>query len=150
LNEANLLFLLKNTGEIIIPYNVLLEILFVTNLPDNCYEWIKVINLSASQMKEAEIWAKVGDLHIGEAEAFVLAKTQQADWLLTDDSSARLFASLFGLEVHGSLGVVLWNVAHGFISQMEAKNALTNLRGSSLWLSNRVFQEALRAIEEMT
>jgi predicted nucleic acid-binding protein len=149
LNEVNALHLLKNTGEIILPYRVSLEILSVTNLADNFPEWLKVVKLSSSQIKEAHVWGKVGDLHTGEAEAFVLAKSKKADWLLTDDSAARLFASLFGMEVHGSLGIVLWNVAHGYISQREAERVLNNLKQSSLWLSAKVFQEALKAIKEM-
>lgn len=101
-----------------------------------------MVKLSSSQIKQAETWAKVGDLHTGEAEAFVLAKAKKADWLLTDDSATRLFASLFGMEVHGSLSIVLWNVAHDCISQREAERVLNNLKQSSLWLSTRVFQEA--------
>jgi len=141
---------LKNTGEIILPYAVSSEILSVTNLANNWPEWLKVVRLSYSQIKEAETWAKVGDLHIGEAEAFVLARDRKADWLLTDDSTARLFSSLFGLEVHGSLGVVLWNIAHGYISQTEAESALDNLKRSSLWLSEKILQEARKAIEQIT
>jgi predicted nucleic acid-binding protein len=149
LNEVNALHLLKNTGEISLPYGVFLEITSVTNLADDFPEWFKVIKLSSSQRKEAETWEKVGDLHTGEAEAFVLAKAKKADWLLTDDSAARLFASLFGIEVHGSLGIVLWNVAHDYISRREAERILNNLKQSSLWLSAKVFQEALNAIKEM-
>ena len=149
LNEVNALHLLKNTGEIILPYRVSLEILSVTDLADDFPEWLEVVRLSSSQIKESETWAKVGDLHTGEAEAFVLAKAKKADWLLTDDSAARLFASLFGIEVHGSLGIVLWNVAHGYISQIEAERVLNNLKQSSLWLSAKVFQEALNAVKEM-
>jgi predicted nucleic acid-binding protein len=149
LSEVNALHLLKNIGEIILPYGVLLEILSVTNLIDNFPEWIKVVKLSPSQIKEADTWRKVGDLHKGEAEAFILAKANKADWLLTDDSAARLFASFFGMEVHGSLGIMLWSFAHGYISQKEAEHLLNDLKQSSLWLSARVFQEALKVIKEM-
>jgi len=57
---------------------------------------------------------------------------------------------LLGIEVHGSLGVVLWNVAHGKLSQSEAIQALNNLEKSSLWLSTKIFDEARKAIIEMT
>jgi len=52
-----------------------------------------------------------GGLHDGEAEALVLARKKRADWFLTDDAATRLFVSLLGIEVHGSLGIVLWNAA---------------------------------------
>ena len=47
----------------------------------------------------------------GEAQAIALARQFGPDWLLTDDASARLLAQSLGLEVHGSLGLVLWSAA---------------------------------------
>ncbi len=132
LYEAGILSLLKHMGEIFLPQSVSREVLFATDMVDNWPEWLQVVQLSSSELKEAEMWAKTGDLHVGEADAFVLARMQKADWLLTDDSAARLFASLLGLEVHGSLGVVLWNAAKGNLSRREAEQALSDLERSSL------------------
>ena len=69
---------------------------------------------------------------------------------MTDDSAARLFATLLGLEVHGSLGIVLWNTAHSHLSRTEAEQALYNLEKSSLWLSAKIFDEAREALIIMT
>jgi predicted nucleic acid-binding protein len=80
----------------------------------------------------------------------ILSGQKKVDWLLTDDSAARLFASLFGLEVHGSLGVVLWNVAHGNLSRSEGEQALDALKQSSLWLSEKILEEARKAVIDMT
>ena len=150
LHEAGILFLLRHVGEIFLPRSVSMEVLAVTNIANSWPEWLRIVQLDASELKEAETWAKVGDLHRGEAEAFVLARTKNANWLLTDDSAARLFASLFGLEVHGTLGVVLWNVAHKHLSRNEAEQALDNLEQSSLWLSAKIFDEARKTIIDMT
>jgi hypothetical protein len=51
----------------------------------------------------------------GEADAIGLALQEHADWLLTDDAKARQFAESTGLEVHGSIGLLLWSVAAGHI-----------------------------------
>lgn len=150
LHESGILFLLKHVGEIFLPRSVSIEVFAVTNIADSWPEWLQVVQLDSSELKEAETWAKVGDLHRGEAEAFVLARTKKANWLLTDDSAARIFASLFGLEVHGTLGVVLWNVAHKHLSRNEAERALDNLEQSSLWLSAKIFDEARKTIIDMT
>jgi predicted nucleic acid-binding protein len=150
LHEAGILSLLKHGGEVFLPHSVLREVLLVTDLADHWPEWLRVVQLSSSELKEAEMWAKTGDLHVGEAKAFVLARMQKADWLLTDDSGARLFASLLGLEVHGSLGIVLWNVAKGYLARREAEQALSNLEKSSLWLSSKIFEEARNALIDMT
>lgn len=56
---------------------------------------------------EAELWLEAGLLHAGEAEAIALARQIRADWLVTDGAAARLFAQTLGIEVHGSLGIVL-------------------------------------------
>ncbi len=150
LHEAGILSLLKQVGDILLPHSVSMEVVSVTDLANDWPQWLRVVELSSSELKEAEMWAKTGDLHVAEAEAFVLARIQKADWLLTDDSTARLFVSLLGLEVHGSLGVVLWNVAKGHLSRKEAEQALSKLERSSLWLSAGIFEEARKALIDMT
>ena len=149
LHEAGILPLLQKIGEVFLPQRVQLEVSSIINLGKDWPEWLQVIHLSRDELKEAKMWTKIGDLHEGEAEAFVLARSLKVDWLLTDDSSARFFASNMGLEVHGSLGIVLWNVAHKYLSRKEGINALRSLRKTSLWLSVNIFKEAERAIEEM-
>lgn len=150
LYEAGILSLLKHLGEIFLPQSVSREVLFATDMVDNWPEWLQIVQLSSSELKKAEMWAKTGDLHVGEADAFVLARMQKADWLLTDDSAARLFASLLGLEVHRSLGVVLWNAANGNLPRREAEQALSKLERSSLWLSTKIFEETRKALIYMT
>jgi predicted nucleic acid-binding protein len=95
------------------------------------------------------MWKEAGDLHTGEAEALVLARRHKADWFLTDDSTARLFVSLLGMEVHGSLGVILWNAAHRHLSRAETEEALTGLEASSLWLSARIYEEARQSLDDI-
>jgi len=51
------------------------------------------------------------------------------------------------MEVHGSLGVILWNAAHGHLSRKETELALDNLEASSLWLSVRIYQEARQSLD---
>jgi len=72
-----------------------------------------------------------------KAEALVLARQKKADWFPTDDAATRLFVSLLGIEVHGSLGIILWNAAHGHSNRKETEEALNRLEHSSLWLSAR-------------
>ncbi|MBI5756761.1 MAG: DUF3368 domain-containing protein [Nitrospirae bacterium] len=54
-------------------------------------------------------------------------------------TAARLFASLMGLEVHGSLGVVLWAAAAGHLTHAEAHAILNRLARSSFWISEQTF-----------
>jgi predicted nucleic acid-binding protein len=87
-------------------------------------------------------------IDVGEAEAIGLALQEHANWLLTDDARARQFAESLGLEVHGSIGVLLWSVATGHVSEKElAVQLLDRLANSSLWISDRVLQEVYEAID---
>ena len=79
----------------------------------------------------------------------MLARRKKADWFLTDDSTTRLFVALLGMEVHGSLGVILWNAAHRYLSRAETEQALNDLESSSLWLSARIYQEARQSLDDI-
>jgi len=79
-----------------------------------------------------------------------LALQEHADWFLTDDAKARQFAESAGLEVHGSIGLLLWSVANEHILEKAlALHLLDNLANSSLWISERVLQEARKAINAL-
>ena len=77
-------------------------------------------------------WQTSGLVEAGEAEAIALARQLSAAWFLTDDAAARVFATALGLEVHGSLGIVLWAAARKYLSREEAGAALDRLAHSSL------------------
>lgn len=55
------------------------------------------------------------DFDEGEAVAIALTMQMQAEWLLTDDAVARQFGESLGLEIHGSIGLLLWAVAVGHV-----------------------------------
>jgi hypothetical protein len=148
LTEARALELLHLAGDVHIPPPVKEELAYY--LPGRALPpWITVDVLTASSAAEATAWQQAGLLHSGEAEAVALAQQLRADWLLTDDTAARLFATELGLEVHGSLGVVLWAAAVGHLDHAAADRALTELAASSLWISARVLAEARSALDEM-
>jgi len=94
-------------------------------------------------------WHRAGLLHLGEAEALALTLQERADWFLTDDSAARVVAEQMAVEVHGSLGVLLWGAATGLIDLPAAEAALDRLRQSSLWVPPRVLREARYALLDL-
>jgi predicted nucleic acid-binding protein len=148
LHEAKSLQLMRETGEVHVPPRVRDELAFLQSdwrLPD----WFVVDALSEASSHEAMTWQQAGLLDAGEAEAIALAHQLTADWILTDDAAARLFAQQLGLEVHGSLGVLLWAAAIGLLDGDAATKALDRLTASSLWLSTRIVSEARAAIDEM-
>lgn len=111
---------------------------------------IEVVAVAEAKRREVNAWIAAGYLDAGEAHAIALAQQVQADWFLTDDATARVFAQSLGVEVRGSLGVVLAAAAFHLLTPAEARNAIQRLaQESTLWVSARVVQTALHALQEM-
>lgn len=150
LREAEALELLATAGDIIIPPAVERELgTRLSDWPTNRPRWLQVGRLSNEETRQAEELMAIGGLGLGEAEAIAIARSLQADWLLTDDAEARVVASVLGLEVHGSLGVVLWAAASGYLQRQEALSTLERLAKSSLWISPAILHEARGALERL-
>jgi predicted nucleic acid-binding protein len=147
LSEAGLIGLLPQAGDVYIPPIVRAGL--ARYLPGwKPAEWLAIIQLEGQRVGDAQSWVSAEQLDPGEAEAVGLALQLRANWLLTDDAQARQFAETLGLEVHGSVGLLLWAVAVGHLSsRKKAHESLDALANSSLWVSERVLQEARNAID---
>lgn len=65
--------------------------------------WIQRITVQ----NRVAVDALLGELDVGEAEAIVLARESKLDRILLDDHAARNKARLMGLQVSGTIGVLL-------------------------------------------
>jgi predicted nucleic acid-binding protein len=83
-------------------------------------------------------------LDAGEAEAIALALEQEANLLIIDESAGRAMARPLGIELTGTLGVLLKEFRLGRIPSMrEAMDDLVNEAGFFLSLNvRRKFLEA--------
>ncbi len=151
LHEAGALHLFSLIGETLLAPRVLTELrTHAPSLwPDGFSPWLQLHTLSPTAQQRALGWQQAGLLHGGEAEALALACEIKPDWFLTDDAAARMMAESFGLEAHGSLGVLLWLAANHLVSQTEAETHMSALEGSSLWMSPRVRAEARAALRQL-
>lgn len=150
LSEAGASDLLHLAGEVHIPAAVALELRRLENrrgseLPD----WVTISPLGPAFAEKAALWQQAGLVHAGEAEAIALALQLSAAWLLTDDAAARMFAQTLNIEVHGSLGIILWAAATQNLDRETAKRMLDGLINSSLWVSPRVVAQANKALEQI-
>lgn len=146
LHEAGALPLLPLMGEIFLTPLVAAELRSrIPALPKGA----KVQAVSPTAQRRALEWRRAGLLHGGEAEALALAREVKPDWFLTDDAAARLMAESLNIEVHGSIGVVLWAAANRLVKKSEAELFLAGLEKSSLWMSLKVRIEARAALETL-
>jgi predicted nucleic acid-binding protein len=149
LHEADALDLLEPVGGILIPPTVADEFAR-TMLNIKLPAWVQIQLLQPRINSRVQAWVNKGYADIGEAEAIGLALQMKSDWLLTDDTQARQLAESLGLEVHGSIGLLLWAVASGqIVNREQAYQILRRLKESSLWISQRVLHEAAEAIDRL-
>jgi predicted nucleic acid-binding protein len=93
----------------------------------------------------AEDIADSAGIDAGEAEAIMLARSRHC-LVLIDDLAARRFATGLGLEVTGSIGVVVRAVKVGLISMDEGLDALEKL-ARVIWLSVGVYEDVRKVVE---
>jgi len=76
----------------------------------------------------------------GEQDVILLAQAIEADWVLIDEKLARRIASSLGLQVKGSVGVLLIACRVGLISREAATKAVEDLVSSSVRLNPRLLE----------
>ncbi len=147
--EAGALGLLENLGQVFVPAAVEIELgRLVENWKVSRPSWLVQRNVVKGGSTTAGEAGPLG-LGLGESEAILLAREIEADWLLTDDAEARLIAHLAGIEVHGSLGVVLRAAMIGELASSEAHRLLDHLAETSLWISETVLARAHAELDSL-
>ena len=138
-------------GKIIIPKAVKVEVVDrgkEEGVPDaflidtEIGTWIEVEEDVNNEVKEI---AEKAGIDMGEAVAIMLAKIKGCS-ILIDDLAARMFAAGLGLEVVGSIGVLIRAARAGKISKDDALKALEKL-GDIMWLGVDVYEDARKTIE---
>jgi predicted nucleic acid-binding protein len=82
----------------------------------------------------------------GESSVLALAYANRGMEAIIDDLAGRKCASLLGVPVRGTLGIVLAAKKRGFIPQ--ARPVIETLIRSGMYLSRTVIEEALRRVNE--
>lgn len=138
LAQADSLHLIEVVGEVHIPETVRTEL-------ERGSTDISELDVTVEQVEYDE--STYPHLDPGETAALVLCSAYDAV-LLTDDLDARNTAKEAGVEVHGSVGVVLYAYSHGELTDNEAKRLLRALkRDTNLYLSSPLVEHAIGLVE---
>lgn len=105
------------------------------------YEWLSVVRPEAVPSE----WLAL-DLGMGELEAMALALAYPQHIVLLDDGLARQIAKAAGLEVWGTLRVLLEGKALGLTESIE--KLVEDLEASGMWLSQTIKERVLRLARE--
>ena len=85
------------------------------------------------------------DLGPGEREAIALALETAADLVVLDDQAGRRLARARGLQVTGTVGVLVEARARGLLPALRPE--LDRLRAAGLWLAEAFYQRLCQAEE---
>ena len=109
--------------------------------------WIKISQLNK---KDTVLCQKIiehaFEIHLGEAQAIVLARTMDA-LLLIDESSGRAFAEAWGLKAKGTLHVILRALSSGLLDKAQAKETVQNLVSKGFRIEPNLLARTLKEIE---
>ena len=108
--------------------------------PDN-YSWLQVVNPKSTPSE----WLAL-DLGTGEIAAMALALENRDRVVLLDDLLARRTAQVAGLQVWGTLKVLLEAKSEGLIDKVEPY--VTKLSDAGMWVSAEVKQRILKLAGE--
>ena len=99
-----------------------------------------------SRVKRVDLTLTQLGLGLGELEAITLYKKLDADVLLIDDNRAKKYASLNGVKVIGSLGVLIKAKEKGYIEMV--KPFLNEIQKSEVYISKKLIERVLEICGE--
>ena len=112
-------------GQVVIPKRVCEETTLEKQSPDavlisKAIEdwWIKV---SEKKMEGTDVLAGVSGIHLGEAEAILLAQKLGTE-LIVDEEEASTTAQMFGVRPIGTIAVLLLALARGELTLKSLRN----------------------------
>lgn len=124
-------------------------------VPQAVYDEVAVSDKPHSAKLKVFLVGKVVDVELniskiglgnGELEAISLYKNMDADFLLVDDKRAKSFAKLNGINVIGSLGVMVLAKELGKVKSI--KDDLKKLLKSDVFVSKNLIERVLISVGE--
>jgi predicted nucleic acid-binding protein len=104
-------------------------------------EWVK--KLSAKD--RLAVKGMLSSLGEGEAEAIVLAKELEADYILLDEEKAREIADSMDLNIMGTIGILSLAKKRGL--NIDIKRKLDELQDGDFRISKSLYEDVIRESE---
>jgi predicted nucleic acid-binding protein len=111
--------------------------------------WIKISHLDENENALCQkIMKHAFELHLGEAQAIVLArKTGKDTLLLIDESSGRAFAESWGLKTKGVLYIIMIALRSNLLDKAEAEETVLTLVRKGFRIEPNLLARIIREID---
>jgi predicted nucleic acid-binding protein len=106
---------------------------------------LEEVGIKVVDIKDAlAVMALQADLGKGESECIVLAKELDIDLVVLDDKYARRAAEFLGLNVVGTLGILVRVHKEG---RIRAKPLISKMREKGFWIDDVLYKRIMSEIE---
>ncbi|OGF65713.1 MAG: hypothetical protein A2Y62_10400 [Candidatus Fischerbacteria bacterium RBG_13_37_8] len=103
--------------------------------------WVKI-----AKIKDSNKITLLHELDQGEAEVIILAKEKGIDTVLIDEKIARMQAKILGLNVIGTIGLLLKAKNKGIITSI--KPSIEQMMQNGIWIREEIFKGILKSAKE--
>ncbi len=106
--------------------------------------WISIEDLGSDE----KLVEHATELDKGETAVIKLAREKDGPLLLIDDAAARQIAKSFGLEVKGTLYVILRAYKEGYLTKDQSRDILDEIISVGFRISSEQYSYLLRRLEK--
>jgi len=107
--------------------------------------WISIDNLGTDE----KLVEHATELDKGETAVIKLAKEKDDPLLLIDDAAGRQIAKSFGLEVKGTLYVILRAYKEGYLTKDQSRDILDEIISAGFRISSEQYSQVLSRLEKL-
>ena len=138
-------------GEIQIPEAVFHELISNRHFPEESrliQESAFIKKVMVEDMKAVELLCRSTGLDLGESEAIVLSDSNGAKLLLMDEARGRKVAKQMGIQLMGTIGMLLASYKEDKLTKEEILECVETLRHSGRHISSKLYEQLLQKLAE--
>jgi predicted nucleic acid-binding protein len=138
-------------GEIQIPNAVFDELVYNTRFPEESRQirgcsYIRKVRIEDT--RAVELLRRASGLDAGESEAIILSDTIGASFLLMDEVKGRQIAKQMGIQLMGTIGILMTAYKECLLSKEEILNCIEVLKKSGRHISPQLYEQLIERMSD--
>jgi predicted nucleic acid-binding protein len=104
---------------------------------------VKVVDI-----KSVELLRKASGLDLGESEAIILSDYVNASYLLMDEAKGRKVAQKMGIQIMGTIGMLMIAYKEKLLSKEEIISCIHILKNSGRHISEKLYEQLMNKFDK--